>query len=241
MATQQIVERRLGSPYPSAPLRFLKQVVPKKQNALLAVDLPAQLIRCGSLLAGGITPIARIVLSGAKPYAAACVTASVADDAALGEAAQALRSEVGRKEYAEAALRLMSTTHSFEDVVALAPPAGAGAGCGCGCGASVSLPAGLCVGVAVKRDDFVWSEPVAATLIVKPGYGEDLEPIDLKAPGFIVFNCNSDWYWKGFFGNRYTLCEGACKGPPAGRDCTCDASNPAHPRLCKGWTSCTCV
>lgn len=234
-----MTERRLGSPYPGCPLRFLKQDTPKNPDALFSMDLPAQIIRCDTIYAGAITPVGRIVIDGQHPAPAACVSASIIDETALSKAAFELQSQFGDTAQdgpmTAAALRLASTTKSFEQITDLAGHAG------CGCGGAQPVMGTLSLGAAMgEGDDLTWSKAVPAILSVKSGYDDFSGPVQANAPGFILPSCNSDWYWRGFFGNRITLCEGVCKGADKGKPCTCDSSAPNAPRFCQGWVSCNC-
>ncbi|WP_282607887.1 hypothetical protein [Pelagibius sp. Alg239-R121] len=230
-----LVERRPGSPYPASPLRFLKQDTPKNPDTLFSMELPAQIIRCDDIYAGGITPIGRIVIDGQHPAPAACVSASVVDEDAVSKAAFDLQTQLGDGPMAAAALRISSTTKSFTEVAEMANHLG------CGCGGAGRMTGTLSLGASMQEGGALsWSKAVPAALVVKSAYDDFSGDVVANTTGFILASCNSDWYWKGFFRKRITLCEGVCKGSGKGKPCTCDSSAPNAPRLCQGWVSCDC-
>lgn len=227
------IERRPNAPVPGEPLKFLTQIAPKNQEALFSMELPAQVQCSGGAFGGGVTPVGRIVLDG-HPSSAACVSAAVLDESSLTRAATRLEAQVGEGILTAAAIRLESGTKSFAEIVGLA----AHAGCGCG---GASIEGALRLGASISEDcKLIWSDPIPAMLNVKSGNDGIETELFAATSAFIVVSCNSDWYWKGFFGSRFTLCEGECKGADSGKACRCSSGAGANTRLCQGWVGCDC-
>ncbi|MEM7524395.1 MAG: hypothetical protein AAF360_11680 [Pseudomonadota bacterium] len=226
-------EIRLNAPVPGAPMKFFKQDRPANAEALFAMDLPAEIQRAGDIFSGGITPTGRIIVGDG----AACVSASVLDEDALTRAAAELEARLGGGVMTGAALRLSSPDKSFAEIVGMADHGGCGCRCGCGAGALGELRLGATTGA---HEAAGWSEAIPAKLVVKSGVEGISTTLFAQTTGFIVEACNSDWYWKGWFRSRFTLCEGECKGADLGKPCACGSPVGGNARLCSGWTDCDC-
>ena len=210
--------------------RFCRQFMVEDSKAPVTVELGGRIDRFDGASLFRVRASFRLVRAGAAGAQAVMAGANVHDEAALSQAVHALAAKVSPDEAQGWAIRLGSAGPAG----ALFDAAKSGCGCGgdCGCDGG-GVPGWLSLGLSLRADgDYAWSDavPVALAAVADPV----TEQPSGKGTGFVVWNCQSDWY--GFWPwNHVTFCDGLC--PAATPTCSC---NSAKSGRCRGWWYCSC-
>jgi|SRR5208283_4792462 len=222
-----------GTSYTEVPLgailpgrrQFLAQVAVTSETQPLLIELPGQLVKCGTQLDYAIKPWGRVVSSAAGYSRAAVVSAGVLDETGLDAQIATFNARIAAAAPSAFSIRLASKLTFGAALDALEQSSG---GCGCGGGPGrVSIPGTISVGLGWSATEEVWSQPVAARLYLSFSYGPE--------DGVFAFHCHSIWFgWT----DRSTACEGDCPEESVFKDCMC---NDTKRRFnCAGWTTCWC-
>jgi hypothetical protein len=205
--------------------QFIVNAAIEDEAEPLRVELPGQIVRCGTQSDFALKPWARVVSTAGDYRRSVIVTAALVDELALTGQLSGFRERIERQPPSSFAVRLAtreSARHAFDT---LEQSAG-----GCDCEDSdhrcVRVGGSLSVGFGWNDGDEIWTRPVAAPITLDWSYGPE--------DGAFLFTCHSVWF--GWW-DRSTACEGTC---PGRKLCTCK-ENGRRRFNCTGWRTCWCA
>ena len=222
-----------GTSYTEVPLgavlpgrrQFIAQTAVTSETQPLQIELPGQIVKCGTQLDYAIKPWGRIVSDAVGHRRAAVVTASVLDEPGLDNQIATFGPRIAKGAPSSFSVRLASKLTIGAALDELEKASG---GCGCsGAPGRVAIPGSVAVGLGWSATEEVWSHPVSARLYLSFSWG--------PPEGVFVFNCHSIWFgWT----DRSTSCEGDCPPESVFKDCMCKDTKRRY--NCTGWTTCWC-